>query len=289
MNCPICRGQIGMRQSKKCAVQISAGFTLVELLVVMAIIAALAALLLVAVSGSKKVAQKVTCEGNLRQIGIGISEFVGDFNAYPLGENQRGFSQGLYPECGSCWYDALNRNSFHLPPLQENEMGFIIPPVSGVWHCPTSQRPAAYDKDYWRKGVLWVDYGYNESGVGTHYDVNLGLGRVKGSTNRLDYRPTPDKDVVSPSDMIEAGDGIVGWGSSYLDGSDEIGLAARAAAPQRFNETQSVMTRHNGCVNVVFCDGHVESPKAVSLFSLTNPASLARWNKDHQPHSELLY
>jgi prepilin-type N-terminal cleavage/methylation domain-containing protein len=106
----------------------NAAFSLLELLAVMAIIAVLAALLLVALSISKGAARKVTCEGNLRQIGIGISEFAGDFNAYPLGDNQRGFSQGLYPECGSCWYDALNRNCFHLPPLQENKIGFIIPP-----------------------------------------------------------------------------------------------------------------------------------------------------------------
>jgi prepilin-type processing-associated H-X9-DG protein len=89
--------------------------------------------------------------------------------------------------------------------------------------------------------------------------------------------------------MIEAGDGITGWGSSYSDGSEEIGLSAGAGGPQRFNDTQRVMTRHNGCVNVVFCDGHVEAPKAISLFSLTDSASLARWNKDHQPHPELLY
>lgn len=278
-----------MHPTKKYAVRSLAGFTLAELVVVIAVIVLLAALSGAALSGSKGLAHKVTCEGNLRQIGIGISEFASDFNAYPLGDNQRGFSQGVYPECGSCWYDALNRNCFHLPPLQENQIGFIIPPISGVWHCPSAQRPAAWDQDSHRKAWLWVEYGYNEYGVGNHYDVSLGLGRIKGSTNRLDYRPTPDKDVVSPSDMIAAGDGILGWGSSYSDGSDEVGLSARAAWPQRFNDSQRVMTRHNGCVNVVFCDSHVESPKAGSLFSLTNSTSLVRWNKDHQPHPELLY
>jgi prepilin-type N-terminal cleavage/methylation domain-containing protein/prepilin-type processing-associated H-X9-DG protein len=263
--------------------------TLVELLVVIAIIAILAALLGVALAGSKGLARKTTCESNLRQIGIGISEFAGDFNAYPLGDNQRGFSQGLYQDYGRDWYDALNRNCFHLAPLQENAVGFVIPPVSGVWHCPSAQRPAAWDQDFYRKGWLWVEYGYNEYGVGDHNDISLGLGRIKGSTNRLDYSPTPDKDVVSPSDMIEAGDGITGWGSSYLDGSDDIGLSAGAAGPQRFNDTQRVLNRHNDCVNVVFCDGHVEPPKAASLFSLTNSAALARWNKDHRPHPELLY
>ena len=264
-------------------------FTLVELLVVLAIMAILAALLAVSIGGAKKHAQKVSCEGNLRQIGIGISEFVSDFNAYPLGINRRGFSQGLYPEYGLDWYDALNRNCFRLPPLQEQQNGVIVLPTSGVWHCPSSQRPAAWDNDFRWKGAIWVEYGYNEYGLGGHDDANLGLGRVKGSTNRLDYRPTPDKDVVSPSEMIAAGDGIIGWGTNYLDGSDDVGVEARAGGPQRFNDSQRVMSRHNGCVNVVFCDAHVESPKVAVLFSLSNSASLARWNKDHQPHPELLY
>ncbi len=278
-----------MRQTEKCGIQFRAGFSLAELLVTIAIIAVLEALLGVALSGSQGLARKTICEGNLRQIGVGLSEFVSDFNEYPLSDNQRGFSQGLYPECGRCWYDALNRNCFHLPPLQENKIGFMIPPISGVWHCPSAQRPAAWDQDFYRKAWLWVEYGYNEYGAGDHYDKSLGLGQIKGLTNRLDYRPTPDKDVVSPSDMIAGGDGILGWGTSYTDGSDEIGLSARAGQPQRFNDTQRVLKRHNGCVNVVFCDGHGESPKAVSLFSLSNSAALARWNKDHQPHPELLY
>ncbi len=129
-------------------------FTLVEVLVVIAITAILAALLAISLSGAHKGSQKATCEGNLRQIGIGIAEFASDFNAYPLADNQRGFSQGLYPECGLCWCDALNRNCFHLPPLQELENGFIVPPISGVWHCPSAQRPA-WDKDFYRKGWLW--------------------------------------------------------------------------------------------------------------------------------------
>jgi hypothetical protein len=222
---------------------------------------------------------------------VGVAEFVTDFHVYPLGENRKGFSQGLYQDHGVDWYDALNRTCFHLPPPQVRKDGVILIPTSGIWHCPAARRPAAWDQDSHWKAVLWVEYGYNENGLGTHENSNQGLGRVGDtrSGNRLNYRPTADSDVFSPSEMVEAGDGILGWGSSFWEGSDEIGVAARAADLQRFNDSQRVLTRHDGCVNAVFCDAHIESPKASSLFSLTNSTSLARWNKDHQPHSELLY
>jgi prepilin-type processing-associated H-X9-DG protein len=47
-------------------------------------------------------------------------------------------------------------------------------------------------------------------------------------------------------------------------------------------------SRHQGKVNVVFCDGHVESPKMRVVFEDTNEVALVRWNRDHQPHPEQL-
>jgi len=46
--------------------------------------------------------------------------------------------------------------------------------------------------------------------------------------------------------------------------------------------------RHSNKANVVFCDGHVESPTLKFLFEDTSDLALARWNRDHLPHREKL-
>jgi prepilin-type processing-associated H-X9-DG protein len=44
--------------------------------------------------------------------------------------------------------------------------------------------------------------------------------------------------------------------------------------------------RHNFRTDVLFCDGHVESPKRNDLRSPVNGFWRARWNNDNDPHNE---
>ncbi|MBI1347931.1 DUF1559 domain-containing protein [bacterium] len=63
----------------------SRGFTLIELLVVIAIIAILIALLLPAVQQAREAARRTQCKNNLKQIGIGMHNYLDTYTVFPPG------------------------------------------------------------------------------------------------------------------------------------------------------------------------------------------------------------
>jgi prepilin-type processing-associated H-X9-DG protein/prepilin-type N-terminal cleavage/methylation domain-containing protein len=251
-------------------------FTLVELLVVMAIIAILAALLLAVLPRGVGIARRIHCANNVRELGHALQLFVGDNHAYPLDANPD-YSKGGYPNHYDFWNVALdhelgNEHSSHEASWSD----------WGVWRCPSLVRPADFPSNQ-----VYASYGYNTYGMraGRNDTNSLGIGRQFGMSN-LSAPPVRESDVVNPGEMMALGDGFLGY-DKIIYGGEALLMRSRDV-PYLAPLTKEPASRHQGKANVVFCDGHVESPTLKFLFEDTSDEALSRWNRDHLPHRERL-
>ena len=99
-------------------------FTLVELLVVIAIISILAALLLPALQRARESAQTISCVSNLKNVGLAVVMYAGDWDEWTPGVYNKYFLPGQ-----QTWIEMLTYNGAYLPQRTQTN--------AGVTACPT--------------------------------------------------------------------------------------------------------------------------------------------------------
>jgi len=132
---------------------IRAGFTLIELIVVISVLALLTALLLPALQSAREAARRIKCANNLKQLGLAVFQYEGVNNAFPPALLLTG--KGIIPEWVGGWslnarilayleqpalFNAINFDINQLDPMNVTMTAQSV----GVFLCPSDLNPQSY-------------------------------------------------------------------------------------------------------------------------------------------------
>ena len=203
------------------------GFTLIELLVVIAIIAILAAILFPVFAKAREKARQSTCASNLKQIGLGISQYAQDYDEIlppmqPGGRYAARTIQTNTSEPGSHFLISPDGNN---PDYIVSWMDLINPYIKSwkIFMCPS----AVVDERF-------SGYGYNGYLNSMWTSAVTQLGSVK-----------------RPSDCIMNMDYNCCW-SAYANNWE--------------TQLRYYTELHNGGLNATYVDGHVKWSKWEKIF-----------------------
>jgi prepilin-type N-terminal cleavage/methylation domain-containing protein/prepilin-type processing-associated H-X9-DG protein len=215
------------------------GFSLVELLVVIGIIAVLVALILPTLKKAKDNANRVSCLNNLRQLGLGLRMYL-----------QAG--DGIYPAsaCSSQYEDWIYWNHGSL------NQGRLVPYTSAtgifdprLYTCP-SDDPTSHTRGY----PYSYSVSYNLFACPPAGFLSKPFSRVRHPSNCI---------VMVEESSLTIDDGCWAWTNNYGAGYNII--STRHDRQYLENDPATNSTAGNG--NVLFADGHADWIPRIDTFN----------------------
>lgn len=130
-------------------------FSLVELLIVIAIIAILAGLLLPALNRAREKAHAIACTGNLKQLGQAGNLYTGDYDGYIVPGATAPVNPLNMGEADATWLAALRKYlGCALPAVGYGQKLFQQASDLKVGVCPSSPERFGYGHNSWGLGLL---------------------------------------------------------------------------------------------------------------------------------------
>ncbi|MCW5757470.1 MAG: prepilin-type N-terminal cleavage/methylation domain-containing protein [Phycisphaeraceae bacterium] len=192
------------------------GFTLVELLVVVALVGGMVGVLLPALAGARGAARSAVCLGQLRQMGVAWTLYAGDHRglAMPLAYTDAAHTRG---GDGIYWWGADGSTTGRL----DHDRGLLTtyldarPGEAGLYACP-AQRPGTYHHQG-TTGTPTSTYGYNGYYLSPAFTPGWSRQIAHRPHQRLATIEHPTQVLVFADTLISRGPGALPASNALLD------------------------------------------------------------------------